>query len=216
MRQDIPNFIALAAAVVLLGSLAQNTLQLANRQAVDAAITVGLLKLIQLLQVADFILILTKQTQGSAVGCFFQLLGRNVVSLYFLSSDSHPAKLLPMSWAWAIADCLRYLYYLNKENKWLGHLRYNAFIILYPYGVYHEMLVINDYIKRTAETIPDLEIFLIRFVQLAIIIGMCSLYVYMLKSRKKYYQSHQAGSPPNFTKANSPAKTVSLKEAKHE
>jgi hypothetical protein len=194
--QDIPNFISLATGIILVGSLTQNTLRLAAGQATEIAITVGLLKLIQLLQVADLILILAKKSQGSPVSCFFQLLGRNVVSLYFVSSDSHPGKLMPMCWAWAVADCLRYLYYLNKENKWLGHLRYNAFIILYPFGVYHEMLVINDYIKLTAETIPDIEIFIIRFVQLAIILGMCSLYVYMLKSRSKYYQVHQAVSPP--------------------
>jgi hypothetical protein len=63
--QDIPNFISLATGIILVGSLTQNTLRLAAGQATEIAITVGLLKLIQLLQVADLILILAKKSQGS-------------------------------------------------------------------------------------------------------------------------------------------------------
>ena len=39
--------------------------------------------------------------------------------------------------AWAIGDCCRYPYYQFK-NGILGHIRYNAFIVLYPIGVLGE------------------------------------------------------------------------------
>jgi hypothetical protein len=36
---------------------------------------------------------------------------------------------------WAIADSVRYSYYLTK-NEIIAFLRYNLFLILYPTGVY--------------------------------------------------------------------------------
>lgn len=55
------------------------------------------------------------------------------------------------------------------------------------------MMVINDYIKRHAETLQDWEINAIRVVQGCIILGMLFLYNYMLKMRKKYYKEQSKG-----------------------
>ena len=51
------------------------------------------------------------------------------------------------------------------------------------------MRVINDYLKRHAETIDDNYIYFIRFAQGAIILGMLFLYNYMLKGRAKFMKS---------------------------
>jgi very-long-chain (3R)-3-hydroxyacyl-CoA dehydratase len=88
-----------------------------------------------------------------------------------------------------MADVNRYLYYLFKNNSITGLLRYNSFLLLYPIGVLGEMLVINDYIKINAETLTDLHIHIIRFIQLSICVGMILLYRYMLSSRKKYMKT---------------------------
>jgi very-long-chain (3R)-3-hydroxyacyl-CoA dehydratase len=54
-----------------------------------------------------------------------------------------------MATMWSIADIVRNVYYINKSDT-AAFLRYNLFIVLYPIGVYGEMRVINDYIKRHA------------------------------------------------------------------
>jgi very-long-chain (3R)-3-hydroxyacyl-CoA dehydratase len=38
--------------------------------------------------------------------------------------------------AWSLAEIIRYSYYLNKDLELLKFLRYNAFIVLYPVGVF--------------------------------------------------------------------------------
>lgn len=53
---------------------------------------------------------------------------------------------------WGLADITRYCYYLFKSDG-MTILRYNLFIGLYPIGVYAEMRVINDYIRRHAKTL---------------------------------------------------------------
>lgn len=87
-----------------------------------------------------------------------------------------------------MADTNRYMYYLFK-NELTGFLRYNAFLVLYPLGVYSEMLAINDYIKRHAEELEDWHVHCIRFIQGSIILGMIFLYRHMLKMRKRYFKS---------------------------
>jgi hypothetical protein len=51
------------------------------------------------------------------------------------------------------------------------------------------MMVINDYIKINSEVLSDEYVYLIRFIQASIIIGMLFLYNYMLKSRKKFMKT---------------------------
>ena len=51
------------------------------------------------------------------------------------------------------------------------------------------MGVINNYLKNNAETIDDNNLYLIRFAQGAIILGMLFLYSYMLKGRARFMKS---------------------------
>jgi very-long-chain (3R)-3-hydroxyacyl-CoA dehydratase len=155
---------------------------------------VRILQGVQLFQISDIILILIGLSKGSVFGAFMQILGRNVVSLLFISAESDRLRFATVAIIWAMADVNRYLYYLFKKNPITGFLRYNSFILLYPLGVYGEMLIINDYIKRNAAGLSDNEINVIRLVQVLIIGGMVYLYSYMLSSRKKYYKSLQVES----------------------
>jgi C4-dicarboxylate transporter len=54
-----------------------------------------------------------------------------------------------MAIMWGIADIIRYAYYINKNDA-TTFVRYHGFLILYPLGVWAEMKVINNYIKRHA------------------------------------------------------------------
>lgn len=87
---------------------------------------------------------------------------------------------------WSLADCNRYLYYLFKNHPLTAALRYNSFILLYPIGVFGEMMLINDYVNRHTE-LSETMIVIIRGIQIAIVFGLVFLYTYMLKMRSKYY-----------------------------
>lgn len=47
-----------------------------------------------------------------------------------------------MAISWYLADTIRFNYYLHKESFFLRALRYNAFILLYPFGVCCELYLI--------------------------------------------------------------------------
>lgn len=159
----------------------------------DISSYVYFLQGIQIFQVLEIILILTGKSKGSIVGSFFQILGRNIVSLIFITPESHRLRFAMVVIIWSMADVNRYLYYLFKNNPLTGFLRYNAFLLLYPIGVLGEMLVINDYIKINSETLSDAYVYAIRGIQASIIIGLVFLYKYMLNSRKKYLKGLEKG-----------------------
>ena len=98
-----------------------------------------------------------------------------------------------MAICWSIADITRYCYYLIKVDG-MVILHYNLFIILYPIGVYAEMRVINDYIRRHAATLTIDEISYIRMIQGAIILGTVFLYLHMLKMRAKHMRKVEPNS----------------------
>jgi len=102
----------------------------------DISLDVLVLQAIQLFQISDIILILLKISKGSIMGAFFQILGRNIVSLYFISAESDRLRFATVVVIWAMADVNRYLYYLFKTSPITGFLRYNSFLVLYPVGVY--------------------------------------------------------------------------------
>ena len=51
------------------------------------------------------------------------------------------------------------------------------------------MTIINDFILRHQEQVTDVYLYIIRFVQCGIIVGMLLIYKHMLKSRKKYMKT---------------------------
>lgn len=114
----------------------------------DITLFLRILQVTQLLQISDILVALFGKTQGSLVGAFFQILGRNIVSLLFMSDETHHIKFALVAIIWSIADINRYLYYIFKDSFLTGFLRYNGFLLLYPLGITGEMFVINDFLSR--------------------------------------------------------------------
>lgn len=153
----------------------------------DLHLEVTILKAVQCFQIMDIILILIGYSKGSIFGSIAQITGRLVVALYFVEEGTDRYSFLLMATMWAIADITRYLHYLVKSAT-TTFFRYNLFIVLYPVGVFGEMRVINDYIKRHISDLSLEAINIIRIVQVAIVIGMLFLYAYMFRMRSKNYK----------------------------
>ena len=101
----------------------------------DITTDLYILSAIQLFQLLDIALILMGKSKGSLLGAFFQILGRLIVALYFMSPQTERLSFAIAVIMWGIADTNRYLYYLIK-TKITAILRYNCFLVLYPIGVY--------------------------------------------------------------------------------
>lgn len=87
---------------------------------------------------------------GAASTAFVQQLGRNAVLFGVLAY----VQLLPCTsavvllGAWALADIVRYLFYIDGSRFVLIWLRYTLFIVLYPVGIGAELSI---YLKTMAE-----------------------------------------------------------------
>ncbi len=153
----------------------------------DIEMDVHVLRFIQTFQIMDIMLILIGKSKGSILGAFFQIVGRMVVAWGFAEPTSNNLRFATVAIIWALADCNRYLYYLFKNHPLTAALRYNSFIVLYPIGVFGEMLLINDYLQRHIELTENC-VYLVRAIQASIVVGLLFLYTYMLKMRAKYYK----------------------------
>lgn len=49
---------------------------------------------------------------------------------------------------WCIAEIIRFSYYQFGDNKILKFLRYNAFLVLYPVGIFGELRCVNYWITE--------------------------------------------------------------------
>lgn len=185
----VVNIINLAGWTYLLINIEVELLfNLENYVATELDLTLLILRAVQLFQVVDIVLILIGKSKGSAVAAFFQILGRNVVTLFLMEPQTNRLAFAGVLVIWSIADINRYLYYLFKNNSITAFLRYNSFLILYPVGGLAEMIVINNFVNRH----PELEtyiVYAIRGIQASIITGVVVLYGHMLKGRKKYMKS---------------------------
>lgn len=106
---------------------------------------------------------------------------------------------------WCIAEATRYPFYQFKGlQPYLGHLRYNLFIVLYPVGVTGELLCFYQQYKLSSElpydqkpwtiALPnkfnvgvDFEKFVVYAIPLIYLVSFPPLYMYMLAQRKKFY-----------------------------
>ena len=128
------------------------------------------------------------KAKGNVMASFFQIVGRNFVTLYVMENDTHRLYFAGTVIIWSIADANRYLYYLYKNSEITGFLRYNSFLVLYPLGGVAETLIFTDYFARH----PDLNqyyYYFLRFVNACIIVGVIVLYKYMLNARRKWLKS---------------------------
>lgn len=140
-----------------------------------------------MLNVLDIVFILLGVSRGSIWGSIAQIAGRLLVALVYMSTNIAPIPIANVLIAWSIADLNRYLYYLFKSpiTTWL---RYNGFLLLYPIGIYGEMTVINDYLKKTSLT--ENQVMMVRISQAVIMFGGLLLYLYMLGNRDKAKKKH--------------------------
>ena len=106
---------------------------------------------------------------------------------------------------WAITECVRYPFYQFKVlQQYLGHLRYNLFIVLYPIGVAGELLccykLYQISLTRARNDKPytidmpntwnfafDFETVVMYILPVIYLFGFPPLYMYMLSQRKKFY-----------------------------
>jgi hypothetical protein len=73
---------------------------------------------------------------------------------------------------------------MAKVKKILD-FRYNAFILLYPVGIYGEMTLMNNYLLINEGKLSENFILFVRTCQILIFSGFLFLYVYMFKNRSK-------------------------------
>ena len=70
----------------------------------DISVPLLWLQLVQLWQGLDMLLIVLRVSKGSLVGAFFQILGRNIVSLYFMRVEGDQLRFAMVVIIWAMAD----------------------------------------------------------------------------------------------------------------
>lgn len=215
--EKIINVVSLAGwAYLLLGTGMRLFVDRDSYLESDIGCDLWVLRAVQIFQSLEIVLILLGKSKGSVVGSFFQILGRNIVTLVFMSEQSNRLRFAMVVIIWSMADVNRYLYYLFKSNPITGFLRYNSFLLLYPVGVFGEMLIINDFIKIHSETLSEAYVYAIRGIQLSIVLGMLFLYKYMLSSRKKYLATlNKAPEGPEVETKRETAKSP-RKEAKRD
>lgn len=139
-------------------------------------VSFNLIKIVQTFNLLDILLAVLKITKNNPFLCFLQLLSRIVVIYYPLSFISNSEALCQkiMFIIWGFADSIRFAYYLFN-NYVIKLLRYNAFLILYPVGVFLEIKTFKN---------ADLgNIFYL--IILIYLIGFPILFFHMLRSRSK-------------------------------
>eukprot|EP00884_Botryococcus_braunii_P001131 jgi/Botrbrau1/11018/Bobra.101_1s0016.1 len=166
-------------------------------------------KFAQLLALIETLHAATGLVRGSPLMSFLQWFGRS--NVLFLIADYIPE--VQGHWyvastfvAWGLADMIRYPFYacalVGKPQPWLTWLRYTAFIVLYPWGMFlgEWPLVYNSlpYIKERqlhSISMPNAWNFAFSYyifcvVSLAVIMpgALLQLYLYLLAQRRRYYR----------------------------
>jgi very-long-chain (3R)-3-hydroxyacyl-CoA dehydratase len=89
--------------------------------------------------------------------------------------------------AWTVTELVRYSFYglqlMGKKPYFLLFLRYSLFLVLYPTGVFGEMLVLYKYASLSGFAINVVNLFLVGVV-VSYILFFPKLYGYMWKQRK--------------------------------
>lgn len=148
-------------------------------------IALNILKIMQTLQVCEIIFSLVGITKGSAVFSSFQIFGRLIVTWVFFNENAIPWNIFLVLIPWSVADIIRSLFYLKKDDKFIGMLRYNLFIILYPAGVLGEILLAQSRLDQGDFREYTL---LVRVFQIVVVFGLVFLYTYLIKQRSKFYK----------------------------
>ncbi|KAL7323381.1 hypothetical protein PS15p_211295 [Mucor circinelloides] len=92
--------------------------------------------------------------------------------------------------AWSIAECVRYVFYVfhlsgGEVPSLVMWARYNFFLVLYPVGVFSEMMMVYQALPY-AKAISPLYFYGLIAVALIYIPGFPVLFSHMLTQRKRY------------------------------
>ena len=136
----------------------------------------------------EILLALSKISSSSVFTTFTQFLSRMTVIFVFLSKNDTTSTICFFLIPWSIADSTRSLYYVYKDSRLLGKLRYNLFLILYPIGCAGEVMLMEQRIKGLNGNTNNLY-YIIRSVQVLFFMGLIVLYSHLLKQRKKFYKA---------------------------
>ena len=144
-----------------------------------------LLKLIQTFQISE-ILLGFANTGSLPILSIMQIFGRLFTTWGFMKLDNSFVLNFLIMFCWSLADSVRTLYYMMKDNQLLGWLRYNLFIVNYPIGFGSELILMemniwfNNYDWKM--------VYFIRFIEISFILGFVFLYKHLLKNRKNYFK----------------------------
>lgn len=142
-----------------------------------------ILKLAQTAQLVEVLFACFGLTRSNKLASFIQVTAR-IINTYLLYNFNTPLLTTAITlFPWSITEIIRSLFYLNKDSTLFSVLRYNAFIVLYPLGVFGEILGLENLLISQSE----FKIY-IRVAQIVLVLGFVMLYNYMLVQRAKYYK----------------------------
>jgi very-long-chain (3R)-3-hydroxyacyl-CoA dehydratase len=138
------------------------------------------LRIIQSFGILD-ILVGVINSGGVTLSSVMQISSRLIITWFYMNVSAEEINKFQflVIFCWSLADSTRSLYYLVKDSSVTGWLGYNLFIILYPFGLFGEIFVIETY---------KTNVYVTYFLQTSYIIGFFYLYTYMLKNRRNYYK----------------------------
>eukprot|EP00668_Euglena_longa_P028940 GGOE01036275.1.p1 GENE.GGOE01036275.1~~GGOE01036275.1.p1 ORF type:complete len:740 (+),score=209.66 GGOE01036275.1:167-2221(+) len=169
--------------------------------------TIGTFQWLAVLEVVHAVL---GMVRSPAATTFVQVLSRvmlvSAVQYAPSTQGNDNAFLWLMCLAWSITEVVRYSYYglgqLGLDNKLLTWLRYSLFLVLYPAGVAGEMGCLYKSIPAMKDTPPADAPVLVKhmlqpmlknslgyllFIVPVYVVGLKTLYSYMLAQRKKIF-----------------------------
>lgn len=141
----------------------------------------------QVVAVYEIINAVLARTSSRPLTTLMQVGARIGIALaLFASLNLEPVWIISLLGAsWAIADLVRYLYYLKKDVFAFAWARYQLFIVLYPLGMTLENIVVYKLIAAAAS---EPLVYFIPFVSVYAVLAAV-MYQHMLKQRKRFLGS---------------------------
>jgi len=179
-------FQVLSWAITLLSmsvyTLSENISSLHEHRDYLLRLTILSVKVAQTFQISDFVFAVCGCTPNNPIFSFIQILSR-LVNVYIFMNEEVPSWLLGMIiFSWSIADTVRPLYNLVKNNHTITWLRYSLFLICYPIGASGEVLLMQRRLPEAAFQPYESSI---RIFQVCVVLGMIYLYMFLLSQRRK-------------------------------
>jgi hypothetical protein len=86
-------------------------------------------------------------TSGALPASLTQYVGRMITAFIYMSPETCFCSLRNTLIPWSLAELIRFSYYENRDVVLFKFLRYNAFLVLYPFGVLGEERCVNYWIE---------------------------------------------------------------------